>query len=124
MAVHMFRIVTEKPPNIGEVQVTQLVGRWLATHTPWGDDPTPNDITFVDDPITDAPQYFRGDIRFKRNSEMATISSQIKKDLADVTSWHRIAYHKCSHDESKAYACSWDSVTDYGDVPNGVPTFE
>jgi hypothetical protein len=120
----MFRIVAEKPSSIEEAQANQLVDQWLATYTPWADDPTPHEITLVNDPITDAPQHFRGDLRFERDSDMITIREQIETDLAGVTSWYRVAYHKCSHDESEATACSWDSVTDYGDVPNGILRFE
>jgi len=124
MAVHMYRIVAGKPPSIGESQANQLVDQWLATYTPWAADPTPHEISLVDGPLTDADPYFRGDLRFERNSDVSTIRSQIETDLSGVTSWYRIAYHKCSHDEDNANACSWDSKTEYGTVPSGVPDFE
>jgi hypothetical protein len=120
----MFRILAEKTANIGKVEANKVVDQWLDTYTSWVDDPTPDEITLADDPITDAPQHFRGDLRFERDNDMTTIRDQIETALAGVTSWYRIAYHQCSHDESEATACSWDSVTDYGSVPNGMPTFE
>jgi head-tail adaptor len=120
----MFRIVAEKPPSIGAAQANQLVEQWLATHTPWADDPTPHEITFVDDSLTDVPQHFRCVLRFERDSSMTTIREQIETDLAGVMSWYQIDYHECANDENEASTCLWESVTDYGDVPAAFSTFE
>ena len=120
----MFRIVAEKPPSIGEVQANQLVEQWLNTHNPWTEDPIPHEIRLVDDPIMDTSRHFRGDLRFEIDDDMTAIRDQMKTDLAGVTSWYRIGYHRCDHDESEADACSWDSLTDYGDVPSEMPAIE
>jgi hypothetical protein len=122
--IHMFRIVAGKPPSVGVTQANQLVDQWLATYTPWADDPTPHGITLVDDPITDAPPHFRCDLRFERDSSMTTIRDQIETDLSDMVNWYRIVYHECLHDENSGGACSWESVTDYGQPPSDIPTFE
>jgi hypothetical protein len=120
----MFRVVAEKPSIISESQANQLVDQWLATYTPWADDPTPHDISLIDDPLTDSPQYFHGDLRFERDSSMTTIREQIETDLAGVTDWYRVAYHQCTHDESEVTDCSWDAVTEYGTVPITTPTIQ
>lgn len=124
MTVHMFRIVAEKPSDVDETQANQLVDQWLQTHTPWAEDPTPHRIDLVDDPLSNAPVHFSGDVRFERDIDMVTIREQITTDIAGIASWHRIAYHKCTHDEDSASPCSWDDVTEDGTVPSDVPDFE
>ena len=123
MTVHMYRIIAEKTEGIGEVQANQLVDQWLSEHTPWVDDLTPHEITLVDQPISELEPHFRGDLRFERDSDMSEIFAQIETDLSGVTSWYRIEYHKCSHDEESPDECSWDNKTEYGTVPSDVPDF-
>lgn len=120
----MFRIVAEKPSAVDETQANQLVEQWLQTHTPWAEDPTPHRIELIDDPLSNAPVYFRGDVRFERDSDMTTIREQIATDLAGIASWYRIAYHKCTHDEDDSSTCAWDDVAEGGTVPSDIPNPE
>jgi len=124
MTVHMFRIVAEKPSSISETQANQIVDQWLANNTPWTEDPVPHEITLVDDPITDAPAHFRGDVRFEFSDDKTTLVDNIETDLSGIASWHRIAYQKCSHDEENGGPCSWDDVRDNGEVPSSISKFK
>jgi hypothetical protein len=120
----MFRIMAAKPSNIGQLQANQLVEQWFASYPPWTEDPTSHRVALVEDTITDAPPHFRSDLRFESSAEMTIIREQIETDLAGVTSWYRIGYHECTHDESSGDECSWESEINYGNVPTEIPTFE
>jgi hypothetical protein len=124
MTVHMYRIIADKPSSIGEVQANQLVDQWLSTHTPWAADPTSHEIILLDDPLSEADPYFRGDLRFVWDSDMSAIYSQIETDLSGVTSWYQIAYHECTHDEETPQPCSWDEVRENGTIPSDIPTID
>lgn len=122
MTVHMFRIMAEKPSDVSETEANKLINEWLNNHTQWANDPTAHEITLVENSLTDVPQYFTGDFRFERESDKQTILSQIETKLTEVTSWYRIGYHQCSHDETEGGSCSWTEVIEYGTVPSEIPT--
>lgn len=125
MTVHMFRVVAEKPSGVSETQANQLVDQWLANNTPWSDDPTPHEITLVqDDSLTNQPTHFTGDVRFEFSDAKADLLSQIETDLSGVASWYRIGYHECDHDQNSGSGCSWDEQREGGTVPSEMPTFK
>jgi len=124
MVVHMFRVLAANPDGVTETQANQLVGQWLANNTPWTEDRVPHDLRLMNDPLTDAPTHFRGDMRFEKSDDKSSLLEQIKTDLSGVVSWYRIGYHRCSHDDDNPQPCSWDQQSEGGTVPNGVPTFE
>ena len=120
----MFRVVCAKPDSIGETQANQIVDQWLADNTPWTDDPTPHEITLVDDTaISDRPTHFRGDVRFEFSDDKPALFDQIETDLNGIASWYRIGYHECDHDEDSATPCAWEQVVEGGTVPDSMPTF-
>jgi len=120
----MFRVVAGKPDGITETQANQLVDQWLANNTPWTEDAVPHELTPVDDPLTNAPIHFRGDVRFEASDDKSSLLTQIETDLSGIAPWYRIGYHSCSHDEENSHTCSWDDTVEFGAVPNGVPSFE
>lgn len=125
MTVHMFRVVCDKPDSIGETQANQIVNQWLADNTPWTDDPTPHEITLVENtPISDPPTHFRGDVRFEFTDDKPALFEQIETDLNGIASWYRIGYHECDHDEETGSGCAWDETREGGNVPDSMPTFE
>jgi len=124
MTVHMFRVVAQKPSDITLTVANQLVDKWLANNTAWTEDPVPHELSLVDDPLTDAPVHFRGDLRFEASDDKRALLDRIETDLSGVVSWYRVGYHRCSHDEDNAQPCSWDEGVEFGTVPRGVPTFE
>jgi len=118
----MFRVVTAKPDSIGETQANQIVDQWLAEHTPWAGDPTPHEITLVDDTLmSDRPTHFRGDVRFEFNDDKSALFDQIETDLSGIAPWYWIAYHECDHDEDGATPCAWEQVVENGTVPDDIP---
>jgi hypothetical protein len=123
MTTHMFRLVVEQPDGVTEQEANSIVDDWLANNTPWTDDPIDHSVFVVDDPLTDAPNHFRGDLRFEFSDAKTDLLSQMETDLQEVVSWYRIGYHECDHDEANANPCSWDNQIEYGTVPDGLPTF-
>jgi len=123
MVVHMFRVVAGKPDGITETQANQLVDQWLANNTPWTEDPVPHELRLVDDPLTDAPTHFRGDVRFESSNDKSSVLTQIETDLSGIAPWYRIGYHSCSHDEENSHTCSWDDTVEFGAVPSGISNF-
>jgi len=123
MTVHMFRAVAAQPDGITEAQANQIVEQWLMDNTPWTEDPVPHELSLVDDPLTDAPVHFRGDVRFEASDDKVSLLDQIETDLSGIAPWYRIGYHACSHDEDNAHACSWDQQREGGTVPDSIPEF-
>jgi hypothetical protein len=123
MTTHMFRLVVAKPDGVTEQDANRIVDDWLADNTPWTDDPIDHSVSVIDDPLTDAPIHFRGDLRFEFSDAKTDLLSQMETDLQAVVSWYRIGYHECDHDEANGSPCNWNEQIEYGTVPDGLPTF-
>ena len=122
--IHSYRIYAEKPPDVDKDEANQIIDEWKSQNTPWAKDPADHELsvtkTILDESGT---EYYVGTVRFEFSDDASQLTQDIKYGLSGVVKWARIGYHKCDHDEDSGTGCSWDSSTEFGEVPDDVPTF-
>jgi len=123
MTVHAYRIYAQKPTDVSKEEANQIIDEWKAQNTPWTEDPADHNLNVTKPTPEDETEYFVGTVRFEFSDDASQLTQDIKYGLSGVVGWARIGYHKCDHDEDSGTGCSWDSSTEFGTVPDGVPEF-
>lgn len=128
MTKHMFRCFIGR----GKMTVTDLETRindWVESNAEWLDDSVSHSLTERNTALDGTGStYYAIDVRFYQTDTKANLEQKFTDKLKDKVNWYRVGYHGCTHDETNAQPCSWDSKTEWTAkdviVPSGVPTFE
>jgi hypothetical protein len=121
----MFRVfMQDTRPQYSLALAQAWIDDWIADEDTWTGDPITHEIrpgnTEIDGSGTD---YFGGDFRFEKTNSEGNIASNFASFVGVFTTWHRLGYHLCPHDEANGGSCSWDSQYEDGSVPSDIPEF-
>lgn len=127
MSIHMFRLCVSQN-GLSQAELESRVQSWVDNHTKWNGGNTAFSIRLID-PIDETDiEYYRGDFRFEKTDVKDNILQKLTDKLDNKVSWYQVGYHSCSHDETDASPCGWDSTIQWSDkdvsIPDHVPSMK
>lgn len=118
----MLRFVSDA--ETGSVFIDSWLPQYLTNLQAWedGEPNEPPSLVEQIQPDGSTLEYYRADWRFAWTESPSIIADQIAGYAQVHSSWYRLQYHICHHDETPPSPCEWDETMtrSQGTIPEGI----
>lgn len=125
MTIHSIQLQCDANADAALVQpTTGFIAVWLTNFTAWTDPSQTNENVSIRNTALDGSgtDYYAAPLwRFEWTEDKALLLDNLEGHVGPRTTWYRLRYHVCYHDEDSPTGCQWDEVREGGTVPPEIP---